>query len=261
MAPNRTKDDEQLMLLLLIATLLRAEPAVPDAGIQQVVATIAQAAKENVARPENERAAGDALADLYVRRACQTGLPARTIVLGVAYALEPTGNIAANPFASAFFQDVETAEARKARWATMGKPTLRGRQDWLSHFVVSAGLAVAISEPGAELLGIQKEVSDALGKEKGTGSGFSFSDLNADLAGIAFARWMTGPRSKEALAEAGRRFQGANFIPDAKGLPDGLAWSNFTNNWGGLKDSRFQAECERLRKRVNECKGYGKEGA
>jgi len=249
------------MLLLLIATLLAAEPTVPDAGIQQVVATIAQAAKENFARPEAERAGGDALADLYIRRACQTGLPARTILLGVAYALEPTGNIAANPFASAIFQDAETAEARKARWATMGKPTLRGRQDWLSHFVVSAGLTVALSEPAAELFGIQKEVSDALGKEKGAGSGFSFTDLNADLAGIAFACWMTGPQSKEALVEAGQRFQGANFVPEPKGLPDGLTWSNFATNWGGLKDPRFKAECERLRKRVNECKGYGKEGA
>lgn len=248
------------MILLFIATLLTADPNVPDAGIQQVVATIARAAEENAARPEKERATGDALADLYVRRACQTGLPARTIVLGIAYALEPTGNIAANPFAAAIFQDVENAGDRKARWATMGKPTLRGRQDWLSHFVVSAGLTVAISEPASELFGIQKEIADAIGKEKGAGSGFSFTDLNADLAGIGFARWLIGPQSGEAITEAGQRFQGASFVPDPRDLPDGLSWSNFATNWGGMKDPRFQAECDRLRNRVNGCRAYRKEG-
>jgi hypothetical protein len=244
------------MLLFLITSLLAAEPAVPDAGIQQVVATIDRVARENSARPAKERATGDALADLYIRSACQSGLPARTIVLGIAYALDPTGSIAANPFSSAYFKDVESTEARKARWATMGKPTLRGREDWLSHFVVSAGLAVAVGEPGAEFFGIQKEISDAVGKEKGKGSGFSFTDLNADLGGIAFARWLTGSDSKSALAEAGKRFMGGNFLPDPKGLPDGLTWSSFETNWGGLKDARFQAECERLRKRAAECAGY-----
>jgi hypothetical protein len=244
------------MLLVLITTLLAAEPAVPDANIQQVVDNIGKVARENSARPAKERATGDALADLYIRSACQSGLPARSIVLGIAYALDPTGSIAANPFSSAYFKDLESAEARKTRWAAMGKPTLRGREDWLSHFVVSAGLAIAVGAPGAEFFGIQKEVSDAMAKEKGKGSGFSFGDLNANFGGIAFAKWLAGPNSRFAVAEAGKRFMGTNFVPDPKGLPEGLTWSGFETNWGSLKDARFQAECDRLRKLAANCAGY-----
>ncbi len=248
------------MILLAIVSVLAAEPTVPNVGIKQVVATIAHVAKENSARPEAERISGDALTDLYVRCVCQTGLPGRTITLGISYALEPTGSIAANPFTAEIFKDIETAEDRKARVAAMGQPTLRGRQDWLAHFVVSAGLAVAVGEGVAEVLGVQKEISDARGKEKGAGSGFSFTDLNADFAGMAFARLLTGPESKAAIAEAAERFQGAHFLPDPRDLADGLTWTDFELRWGGLEDPRFQAECERLRKRLGECRVYRKGG-
>ncbi|HPC59437.1 MAG TPA: hypothetical protein PKX23_02165 [Verrucomicrobiota bacterium] len=246
------------MMLFALVSVLAAEPTAPDAALKQIVAAVAQAARENAARPEKERVAGDALTDFYVRRACQTGLPGRTIVLGLAYALDPTASLAANPLAAARFKEVETAEERTARLAALGSPTLRGRQDWLAHFVVSAGLAVTLGEPAAELLGLQKEVSDARGKEQGAGSGFSFADLNANFAGMAFARLLMGPQGKAAAAEAARRFKTLDFVPDPGNLPEGLTWTDFESRWGGLADPRFQRECEQIRQRVRECPGYRK---
>jgi len=241
-----------------LITALAVSPLAPqDLGIQTVVATIAEVALENAALPEETRVGGDALADLYIRRACDTGQPASAIVLGISYALEPTGVIAANPLTARRFTDVESAELRKERLAAMGQPTLRGREDWLAHFVVSAGLAVAIGDVASEVIGIQKEVSDAVGKENGTGSGFSFTDLNADLAGIAFAGWLTGAQSKEAIAEAGKSFEGIRFLPDPADLPDGLTMKDLQSTWGGIEDPRFAVEVERLRRRASQCTGYG----
>lgn len=240
-------------MLLLIAALLAPQ----DAGVQKVVAAISAAARENAAKEEEQRATGDALTDLYIRRACGSGQPADAIVLGIAYSLEPTGVLAKNPLAGNTFEDAESADERKARLAAMGRPTLRGREDWLAHFVVSAGLAVIVGEPTAEAVGIQKEATDANAKETGAGTGFSFTDLNADFAGIAFAKWLIGGKSRDALEVCGKSFEAANFVPDPKGLADGLTWTEFEKEWGGVKDPKFRAECQRLRARVQGCKGYG----
>jgi hypothetical protein len=239
-------------MLLLLAALLAPQ----DTALQKVVAVIGAAAKENAAKAEKERLAGDALADLYVRRACASGEPAKSVIYALAYALDPTDILARNPLSGDTFKNAETADARKARAAAMGKPTLRGREDWLIHFAVSAGLALLVGEQTAESLGIQKEVADAKGKEKGAGSGFSFTDLNADVAGIAFAEWLVGEKSKEAMETCGKRFEGAQFLPEPKGLADDLTWTEFEKAWIGVKDAKFRDECQRLRARVQGCKGY-----
>ena len=239
-------------MLLLFAALLAPQ----DAALQKVVVAIADAAKENAAKAEKERLTGDALMDLYIRRACATGQPAKTVVLGIAYGLDATEVLAKNPFSGDTFKNLESADDRKSRLAAMGKPTLRGREDWLAHFVVSAGLAMLVGEQTAESLGIQKEIADAKGKEKGSGTGFSFTDLNADFAGVAFAEWLVGEKSKEALEGCGKSFEGANFLPDPKDLTDGLTWTDFEKKWGGVKDAKFRDECQRLRARIQGCKGY-----
>jgi hypothetical protein len=240
------------MTLLLVAALVTA----PDVGVQKVVAAIAEAAVENDARPASSRATGDALADFLIRRACASGESPRSIVLGMAYALESSSIIARTPFADTVFRDVETADERQARLAALGNPTLRGREDWLAHFVVSAGLCVLVGERPAEAVGVQKELFDAAGKENGGGSGFSFTDVNANLAGIAFAVWLTGPNAKQAVAACEKSFQGVDFLPDPRGLVDGYTRTEFDKAWVGVQDKRFIAELDRLRRRAAECKGY-----
>ena len=239
-------------MLLLIASLFCA----PDEGVRQVVAAVHEAAKENAAKPRNERLAGDALLDLYVRRACASGQPARAVVLGLAYALDRSNLLARTPFLGDTFKGLESADERAARLAVQGAPTLRGREDWLAHFTLSAALTVLAGEQAAELFGVQKEVADAKGKEKGQGSGFSFSDLAADFAGIAFARWLSGEKSKEAIEACKKSFKGDDFLHDLKELKEGLTWTEFEKTYGGVMDARFREECQKLRRRVQDCKGY-----
>jgi hypothetical protein len=240
------------MVLLLVAALVTAQ----DVGVQKVVAAISVAARENAARPAGERVVGDALADLLIRRACASGQSGRSIVLGMAYALEPSSIITRYPFADSVFKNIETAEERRVRLAALGRPTLRGRDDWLAHFVVSAGLCGLVGPRPAEVVGIQKELLDAAGKENGGGSGFSFTDLNANLAGIVLAERLTGGDSLQAVAVCGTAFRGVDFLPDPRGLIDGYTRTEFEAAWGGVQDARFAAEVERLRRRAAECKGY-----
>jgi len=239
-------------MLLLVAALL----APLDASVKKVVTAIGGAARENATKPEKERLSGDALADYYVRRACASGEAAEAVIYALAYTLDPMDTLARNPFSGDTFRNVETPGERKARLAAMGKPTLHGREDWLIHFALSGGLALLFGEPMAESLGIQKEVADAKGKEKGAGSGFSFTDLNANFAGIAFAEGLVGDKSMKAMQACREGFEGATFLPEPKGLADGLTWTEFEKAWIGVEDARFRDECQRLRARVQGFKGY-----
>ena len=239
-------------MLLLMAALL----APLDASVQNVVTAIGSAARENAAKPEKDRLSGDALADFYVRRACASGEAAEAVVYGLAYTLDPTNTLARNPFLGDTFENVEATDDRKARLAAMGKPTLRGREDWLIHFTSSGGLALLVGEQMAESLGIQKEIADAKGKERGAGTGFSFTDLNANAAGIAFAKWLTGEKSRAAIEACRRGFEGGIFLPEPKGLADGLTWTEFEKAWIGVEDAKFRDERQRLRARVRESKLY-----
>lgn len=239
-------------MLLLIATLL----APLDASVQNVVTMIGVAARENVTKPEKERLSGDALADFYVRRACASGEAAEAVIYALAYTLDPTDTLARNPFSGDIFKNVEATNDRTARLAAMGKPTLRGREDWLTHFALSGSLALLFGEQMAESLGIQKEVADAKGKEKNAGTGFSFSDLNANAAGIAFAEWLAGEKSKQAIEACRKGFTGTNFLPEPKGLADGLTWTEFEKAWTSVEDPKFRDERQRLRTRVQESKVY-----
>lgn len=239
------------MLTLLAALLITQDPE-----IRRVVAAVADVAVANRAKPAAERLDGDALADLYVRSACATGEPPKAVVLGLGYALEPTGLIAKNPLAAEMFKDVEDAEGRKKRLSAMGKPTLHGREDWLAHFVVSAGMTALVGDQLAESIGVQKELTDAVAKGKGDGTGFSFTDLNADFAGITFAAWLIDAKSRLPVEKSAKCFRGDEFVPSIEGLRDGLTLAEFEAAWGSTNDARFLEERRRLRARTKECKGY-----
>jgi hypothetical protein len=68
-----------------------------------------------------------------------------------------------------------------------------GREDLLMHHGQCGTRALAAL---AESAGVLKELKDAQG-----GSGFSFVDLSADLAGIEFARFSRSTRSIEPFAK------------------------------------------------------------
>jgi hypothetical protein len=73
--------------------------------------------------------------------------------------------------------------------------SLRGREDWGRHYLLSAALSVLKNPLVSDAAGLIKEELDALSQ----GSGFSFGDLAADRAGVRFAQAAT---HSEASAKA-----------------------------------------------------------
>src|SRR5439155_12630756 len=102
---------------------------------------------------------------------------------------------------AALCRRAESDAERKQRLAVLGAPTMRGRRDLAQHFVVSCALVAVVGESLAEAAGLFKEQQDA----RPGGSGFSFVDLNADLAGVALAmRLKRGGISLEMLEKSYR---------------------------------------------------------
>jgi hypothetical protein len=85
-------------------------------------------------------------------------------------------------------------------------------------------------------------------------SGFSFADLSADLAGIAFAQRVLD--TPEQLARVEKAFTVADYALSPKGLPEGLSEKEFARQYGSVSDKRFLTPFEDLRRRVRALPGY-----
>lgn len=114
--------------------------------------------------------------------------------------------------------------------------TLRGRSDSPRHFWVSAALLVLTDETRAAAVGTGKELMDSTPG----GSGFSFTDLAANRAGILFA--LAATRSAEsAVATQGLvagGLGGDDYCPEIADLPEGLSRDRFQAEYGGLAGDR-----------------------
>jgi hypothetical protein len=132
----------------------------------------------------------------------------------------------------------------------LGTPTVHGRHDLAQHFGVSAALTAWAGARRAEAMGLAKEWLDAA---EG-GSGFSFADLAADLAGVTFASRVLDKPARLAALEKG--FRVADFTVAPKGLDEGLSQKEFAKRYGSLRDERFKKALEALRKRVQDRPGF-----
>lgn len=221
---------------------------------RQVVAAVVSAAKENRGQAKPMR--DDALMELYVRTAAKAAskLPkeraGRAFALGLGVAVDPSSMVRNNPVVALTWRRVETGAERQERLKVIGEASIHGRHDLGLHFVVSVGLTEALGEKGAEAAGLMKELMDA----RDGGSGFSFADLAADYAGVAFARRVIEqPERLEAIAKG---FQGKDFALPAKGLVEGLRMAEFEKRFGGTGDERFRKEVEEIRKRIAALPGF-----
>ena len=106
-----------------------------------------------------------------------------------------------------------------------GIPLLRGRQDLSQHFIYSAALQqLSDLEIGLQI-GEAKELLDSISG----GSGYSFSDLAADKAGLAFASYVTGESDNaEQAQQLLVNIKNENvFFPFIHDLPEGFTGNNF----------------------------------
>jgi hypothetical protein len=145
---------------------------------------------------------------------------------------------------------VMNSQTRRETRRLLGRPTLRGRSDWTRHFWISAAAAVLYGEKVSDAIGLLKEELDAGPR----GSGFSFSDLAADMAGTRFGLLAT---QDTATALSLQRYFGsqckfADFFPPAANLPEGLTDRELHEQFGGLEGPAFQQLVSEIRQRLAE---------
>jgi hypothetical protein len=233
------------------------------AGARGVVQAVTEAARKNQDFPKaadapaggQTRWEGDRLTEFYVRQAAAAAarLPgdvaAEAFLLGLGVALDDSSLLRNAPVVGSLWQQIEPASERTARLAALGVPTMHARHDLAQHFAASAALAVLVGPQGAEGAGILKELADSRG-----GSGFSFVDLSADLAGIVFAGAVGSGKIDLSRLEEG--FAIDDFLPNAGELKEGIGWDDFVKAYGYPPDARLTQERESLRKRILALSGY-----
>jgi hypothetical protein len=219
-------------------------------GVRAVLTAITNAATRN-----NDRLSGDRLSEFYVRQAAKTAdeLPPKVahkaFLLALGIAIDSKATLRKTPIVGRFFSSFESQRQCDRRLAVLGVPTLRGRHDLAQHFFVSCALSVLIGERQAESAGLLKEIKDSRGK-----SGFSFADLAADMAGVHFAKSVSGGRLP--LDWLVKTFSVERFMPTIDSLEENIAWEDFIKTYGHTTDPRFQSKQASIRKQIKSLPGY-----
>ena len=121
---------------------------------------------------------------------------------------------------------------------------LAGRDDFPRHFLVSSALVVESTGALAQAIGLAKEVADARG-----GSGFSFNDMAANLAGTRFGE--LAMRAPEQLqARLARGVTDDDLMPAWADLPEFLPEAEFVRRYGGVGAPRYAALMAEIDRRV-----------
>lgn len=113
--------------------------------------------------------------------------------------------------------------------------SLHGRRDFAEHFVISAALSANGGSRLANAIGLMKEEEDA-----DRGSGFSFTDLANDRAGVKLGARATGDaaaRVRQLLAAAR---SDTDLLPDFRDLPEFMPQTEFDRRFGPIGSARYQ---------------------
>jgi hypothetical protein len=124
--------------------------------------------------------------------------------------------------------------------------TLRRRQDFALHFLISAVIAAEAGTPLADAVGLWKELVDA----RRGGSGFSFNDLAADRAGARFGELAVRDASRlQTRIAAG--VKDTDLLPDVSDLPEHLAESYFIARFGGIGGTGYSLVLTDIEARID----------
>ena len=243
-------DDPAAAQYVQIMGVAGARPMIEDtAKILQQIVRVAELKKKMVEQAKDEPPpTGDELLQLYVRQAALAAKQvrkehaARAFILALGIAFDSSDSLRKLPMASGAIEAIEPEARRAARQAAFaGMPplTIHGRADLVKHFVVSAHLVALLGSQPARGAGMVKEMLDSNG-----GSGFSFADMAANRAGIAFAIALLTDRL--SLDDVARKFTTQAVVPPIDGLREGLQAKEFTEAFGGVGDQRLEAELGRI---------------
>ncbi|WP_428355260.1 hypothetical protein [Methyloprofundus sp.] len=121
------------------------------------------------------------------------------------------------------------------------------RIDMAQHFMWSATFSALGNSHLANILGIEKELSDAK-----KGSGFSFIDLAADRAGIYFGKQATASpelalQIQQKMAHI-KNYQA--FMPEIRDLPESLSSEAFTQQYQSIYSPEYQRVLQDIDQRI-----------
>lgn len=127
------------------------------------------------------------------------------------------------------------------------RPVLANRKDLSLHFIFSAAIKL-LSEQGISVaVGEFKELMD---RGKG-GSGYSFVDLAADMAGANFAALAVDPRT--ALQIQNMMSQEASetlFFPQIDGFEEGMSKSEFKRKYVNIESRKYAEVIDEIERRL-----------
>lgn len=142
-------------------------------------------------------------------------------------------------------------EGGSSQRRSAGKYRLDGRGDFVQHFSISMGLTVTGGDLAANIIGELKEAKDSQ-----KSSGFSFTDIGADRAGVQFAKRATESRSsarqvQNILASAtGEQV----FFPRFSDLPEGMSEAAFRRRYGDVTSREYKRVIAEIDRRISRTK-------
>lgn len=113
--------------------------------------------------------------------------------------------------------------------------SLHGRRDFAEHFVISAALSANGGSRLANAIGLIKEEEDAK-----RGSGFSFTDLASDRAGVKLGARATGDAADQVRQLLAAARSDDDLMPDFRDLPEFMPQNEFDRRFGPIGSARYQ---------------------
>jgi len=131
--------------------------------------------------------------------------------------------------------------------------TLQGRSDLSQHFISSAAIAASAGVSVAEVLSNSKEVYDARYR-----SGFSFSDMTANIAGMALGAAATESTEsarllQNRLADAEQEY---DYMPATENNTDGISEQDFSDQYNDRNNHSYQNRLTEIEQQVADLPVY-----
>ncbi len=123
--------------------------------------------------------------------------------------------------------------------------SLHERRDFAEHFMISAALTVNGSSRMANAIGLIKEEEDAT-----KGSGFSFTDLAANRAGVRLGEQATAETAARVQQQLATARSDADLLPDFRNLPEFMPQAEFERRFGPVGSPRYQKIIDRIDARL-----------
>lgn len=134
--------------------------------------------------------------------------------------------------------DSDSASIRRAPQVLL---SLYGRRDFAEHYLLSAAIAANAGGRLANAIGLIKEEEDAR-----RGSGFSFTDLASNRAGVRLAERATGDHAAAVRARLTAVVRDEDLLPALHDLPEFMPQTEFDRRFGPVGGPRYQAVIARI---------------